>query len=109
MNNRRPAAKAAVFLLFFFWAVTCVNGSHAGTDMQKDQTTVKKQITFYHTYGYKKGGTWVIPMRAWVHEPADIVRQIAAKAAMEVMEEKTGMKKHIFSRICRGSLYGPNV
>lgn len=71
------------------WKGIFVSGSHTGTnDTQKDQITAKKQVTFYHTYGYKKGGTWVVPMRAWVHEPADIVRRIAARVVMEAMEEK---------------------
>ena len=27
-----------------------------------------EQITFYPTYGYKKGNAWIIPMRIWVYE-----------------------------------------
>ncbi len=40
MNDRRPATKVAVFLLFFFLTVTFFSGSHASTnDTQKDQIT----------------------------------------------------------------------
>jgi phosphatidate phosphatase APP1 len=37
----------------------------------------KKQVTFYHTYGYQKGDNWIIPMRARVYEPSRKVAIIA--------------------------------
>jgi hypothetical protein len=92
MNHRRVAITASVFFLLFFWVVAGVSKSHAdNSEAQMDTINAKKQVSFYHTYGYKKKETWIVPMRAWAHEKAGMVRRISAKAAMEAMEKKTGM------------------
>ncbi|WP_300464916.1 hypothetical protein [Desulfobacula sp.] len=55
MNHRRIAVTAGAFFLLFFWVVAWVSESRAGTsDTQMDQIHAKKQVTFYHTYGYKE-------------------------------------------------------
>lgn len=40
-----------------------------------------EQVTFYPTYGYKEGDTWVIPMRLWVHERRPLVEKWITKVA----------------------------
>lgn len=38
-------------------------------------------MTFYPTYGYKEGDSWVIPMRVWVHERRCLAEKLLAKTA----------------------------
>jgi hypothetical protein len=32
---------------------------------------VGMEVTFYPTYGYREGGQWLVPVRAWVHDNRD--------------------------------------
>jgi Phosphatidate phosphatase APP1, catalytic domain len=32
---------------------------------------VGMEVTFYPTYGYREGGEWLVPVRAWVHDNRD--------------------------------------
>jgi len=50
-----------------------------------------KQVTFYHTYGYKKKEMWVIPMRIWVHEKPEITGHAASRVAREILAGKAGI------------------
>ena len=50
-----------------------------------------KQVTFYHTYGYKKKGMWVIPIRIWVHEKPEITGHAASRVAREILAGKAGI------------------
>lgn len=36
----------------------------------------EERVTFYPTYGYKKGDNWVIPMRVWVHEHHSLAKKL---------------------------------
>lgn len=44
----------------------------------------EKHATFYATYGYQKGGYWVIPMRVWVHERRGLVEKFTTRIAASI-------------------------
>ena len=41
----------------------------------------QEQVTFYTTYGYRQGDTWVIPMRVWVHERRGAAEKVINRLA----------------------------
>jgi len=41
-------------------------------------------VTFFPTYGYRKGGDWIIPLRVWVHEPRKLVETVGKLIADKV-------------------------
>lgn len=50
------------------------------------------QVSFYPTYGYKKETTWLIPMRAWVHEAPGSIRKAAILVAEKGIGKRAGIE-----------------
>lgn len=48
----------------------------------------EKRVTFYSTYGFPVEGGWNIPLKLWVHEEPDFVRNLAARAALAELQER---------------------
>lgn len=40
-----------------------------------------EQVSFYPAYAYRDGERWVIPLRAWVHEPRPLAESLIARLA----------------------------
>lgn len=55
----------------------------------------EKQVTFYTTYGYQSDSQWVIPLRIWVRERSDLIRQLAASAARRIIRNKAGLERQL--------------
>jgi len=53
-----------IFISFFLTADLFAAAEIASDESEVDQ---RRQVTFYPTYGYMDGDTWVIPLRAYVH------------------------------------------
>jgi len=49
-----------------------------------------KEVTFYRTYGCKKGVMWELPVRVWVHKPRRFIEGALARAAEIGMEKLLG-------------------
>lgn len=62
-----------------------------------------EQVTFYPTYGFLRDDDWVIPLRAWVHEPRDtlaaLVTRVATRAATSLGEATAEEMSNLRSRI----------
>jgi hypothetical protein len=43
----------------------------SGTVEAVRRRLVGQEVTFYPTYGYREGGEWLVPVRAWVHDNRD--------------------------------------
>lgn len=52
-----------------------------------------KQVILYPTYGYQQGAEWVIPVRAWVKEDSNKIRQLAARGARKVIRKLAGQER----------------
>lgn len=55
----------------------------------------EKQVTFYNTYGYQTDSHWIIPLRIWVRERSDLIRQLAATAARRIIRNKAGLERQL--------------
>jgi hypothetical protein len=51
----------------------------------------EKQVTFYTTYGFFAEGNWNIPLKLWVHEEPDFIRNLAAQAALGELQDRAGL------------------
>jgi len=51
----------------------------------------EKRVTFYTTYGYQGTDGWNIPLKLWVHEEPDFVRNLAARVAQAELQERAGL------------------
>ena len=51
----------------------------------------EKRVTFYTTYGYQGSDGWNIPLKLWVYEEPDFVRNLAAKVAQAELQERAGI------------------
>jgi len=56
------------------------------------KTVPGKHVTFYTTYGYREGNTWIIPLRIWVREKSDAFRRLAAKGARRIVRKRAGLE-----------------
>ncbi len=56
-------------------------------------------VTIYPTYGYQMDGTWVIPMRLWVHERRTVAELGARNLAAEIGKISPGELVNFRSRI----------
>ena len=43
-----------------------------------------RQVTVYNTYGYLDGDEWVIPVRAWVHNPRRLTERLVTRVSRSV-------------------------
>lgn len=68
-------------ILTFLFICSLVSCSHVFDGTYATAALDEKHVTFYPTYGYKEGDTWVIPMRVWVHERRGLVEKVLAKMA----------------------------
>ena len=48
----------------------------------------EKQVTFYTTYGFSVQDGWTIPLKLWVYEEPDYVRNLAARAALGELQDR---------------------
>jgi hypothetical protein len=51
-------------------------GESAGETLMNAAKNIRKrlvgmEVTFYPTYGYREGDTWLVPVRVWVHDNRD--------------------------------------
>ncbi len=67
--------------LTFLFICLLVNYSHVFNSTYATAVLDGEQVTFYPTYGYKKGDDWVIPMRVWAHERRCPAEKLLAKTA----------------------------
>ncbi|MDH3643016.1 MAG: hypothetical protein OES38_13020, partial [Gammaproteobacteria bacterium] len=42
-------------------------------------------VTFYPTYGYQRGASWIIPLRIWVHEQPNALKALVGDAARDII------------------------
>ena len=54
-----------LILISFFLTVDLFAAAELASD--ESEVDQRRQVTFYPTYGYMDGDTWVIPLRAYVH------------------------------------------
>jgi hypothetical protein len=66
-------------LLLFALQCGCANAQEAFSE---------KSVTFYSTYGFPVQGGWTIPLKLWVYEEPDIVRNLAARAALGELQDR---------------------
>ena len=55
----------------------------------------QEQITFFATYGYQQKDEWVIPLRAWVHEPRKVVETVGT-LLLNVLRPSTEKERRNF-------------
>ncbi|MGI9331670.1 MAG: phosphatidate phosphatase App1 family protein [Gammaproteobacteria bacterium] len=39
-----------------------------------------EEVSFYPTYGFREDNNWTVPVRAWVHEPRDVLEAAVVRA-----------------------------
>ena len=59
----------------------------------------KEQVTFYPTYGYRDGDTWIIPVRIWAHETRRLADRVATRAASSLSITDENERKNLNTRI----------
>lgn len=74
-------------MLILFLAISMAACSWAA----EVETAPENRVTFYTTYGAPTDGGWIIPLRIWVHEEPDLVRELMAKAVREELVDRAGM------------------
>ena len=56
-------------------------------------------VSFYPTYGYRDGGAWKIPIRAWVHERRRLVEKLVKGLAADIGDADERERKNLKARI----------
>ena len=55
----------------------------------------QERVTFFASYGYRRGDEWVIPLRAWVHEPRKVVEAVG-RLLLDVLRSSTDKERRNF-------------
>ena len=88
-------------LLLLVASVIAYTGPSTGNDQKP---LAEKRVTFYTSYGYLEDDSWTIPLRIWVSEESDALRQSVAEFARD---ETYGARRARESRQRSGSaVYG---
>lgn len=66
--------------------VSCAGSAVAQEDLPE------KRVIFYNTYGYDDAESWKIPMRIWVYEEPDFIRNMAARVARIELQRRAGIE-----------------
>lgn len=60
----------------------------------------EERVTLYTTYGYLSDDIWIVPMRAWVHEPRVPVEHVITRAARNLAGADPVEIRNFQARIC---------
>ena len=58
----------------------------------EQEPLAEKRVTFYTSYGYLEDDNWTIPLRIWVSEESDTLRQSVAAFARDKLMERSGLE-----------------
>ena len=68
--------------------IACTGPSTGG----EPEPVAEKRVTFYTSYGYLEDNSWTIPLRIWVSEESDTLRQSVAVFARDKLMARAGLE-----------------